>query len=124
MGDIACSPGEFLLLSPHKIYLFFLILFSTSTCEGRLSKQLHGALLPAAVKSLQAPDSFCEAAWLKLCCCCLSRVGGPEQPLSAWCSLENGGKAGKEDAAWQWKAKDDAPEMIKICLSQLYLRDG
>lgn len=81
MGDIACSPGEFLLLSPHKIYLFFLILFSTSTCEGRLSKQLHGALLPAAVKSLQAPDSFCEAAWLKLCCCCLSRVGGPEQPL-------------------------------------------
>lgn len=46
-------------------------------CMGRVSKQLHGAFLPGSIKQLQGPDSFCWSCWIKLQCCCLSRVDGP-----------------------------------------------
>lgn len=115
--------------SPHKIYLFFEMPLPTGVCEGRVSRQLHGTLLycQLVLNHCKPQIASAEAALVKLHCCCLSwmcQLWVAEQPLSAWCCLENREKVGKGDAAWQWRAKDNAPERIKVPLSQLYLKGG
>lgn len=115
-------------LSPHKIYLFLLILLPTGACEGRVRSSCVVLCCQLMLQHYKPQIPSAEAAGLKLHCCCLSRADGPavgaEQPLSARCCPENAGKVAKEDAAWQGKAKDNATERIKVPLSQLYLRGG
>lgn len=113
--------------SPHKIYLFFEMSLPTGVCEGRVSSSCMVLYCQLVLNHCKPQIASAEAAWLKLHCCCLSwmcQLWVAEQPLSAWCCLENREKVGKVDAAWQWRAKDNAPEMIKVPLSQLYLKGG